>query len=507
MLQNRPKKAKEREKDVGNSFSIWILSNRSEIFNLRDRSLWPEGYQIIVFENFNLLLSNLQSRKPDFILLDWELISQSARPLVAKLARDESLVEIYLINLPDDSPIYNELGSWELSAAFSPDYSAHDLRLKIQEYADLKMILDQADIIGRSAQNKRMALLLKQISPTEATVLISGESGTGKELLARAIHNNSARSDRPYVSVNCAAIAESLLESELFGHEKGAFTGADRQRAGYFETASGGSIFLDEIGEFKLDLQVKLLRILEQKTFYRLGGREQLTADARVICATNRNLKHLVDEGEFRADLYYRLSVIQLVTEPLRNRPEDIFPLVMHFLSRLEAEVGKISIMPEAVNMLMRYSWPGNVRELKNFVQSAAYLSSDKVITDSDVEKFIHQSATSNRALPIATGKSVEQADFEMIYRALLNLAREIAEMKAIITNSRSETGGTHKEFGTGRGNNMEIKSEVRTLQEMEKEMIQKALEAASSNRKLAAQYLGIGERTLYRKLKEYNIQ
>jgi len=488
-------------------FSIWILSRRPEIFDWRDRSLWPEGYGIVVFENSNLLLSNLKARKPNFVLLDWELVSQNARPLVAKIVRDEARAEIYLINLPEESPIYSELGSWELSGAFSPSYSADDLRGKIQEYVDLKLILEKAGIVGRSIQNKRAASVLKQIAPTDATVLISGESGTGKELLARAIHNNSTRRDKPYVSVNCAAITESLLESELFGHEKGAFTGADRRHVGYFESASGGSIFLDEIGEFKLDLQARLLRILEQKTFYRVGGQEQISADVRVICATNRNLKDLVDEGGFRADLYYRLSVIQMLTEPLRKRPEDIFPLVMYFLFQLEAEVGKLEILPEAISMLMRYSWPGNVRELKNFVHSTAYLSRDSKIKAEDVERFIQQAAASNRTLPVITGISGEQADFEMIYRALLNLAREIAEMKTMLADQGNEVGSVNREYEAKPPGGMEVKPETRTLQEMEKEMILKALETASSNRKLAAQYLGIGERTLYRKLKEYNIK
>jgi DNA-binding NtrC family response regulator len=488
-------------------FSIWILSRRPEIFDWRDRSLWPEGYGVVVFENSDLLLSNLEARKPNFVLLDWELVSQHARPLIAKIAREEARAEIYLINLPEESPIYNELGSWELSGAFSPSYSANDLRDKIQEYVDLKSILEKAGIVGRSMQNKRTAAVLKQIAPTDATVLISGESGTGKELLARAIHNNSTRRAKPYVSVNCAAITESLLESELFGHEKGAFTGADRRHLGYFESASGGSIFLDEIGEFKLDLQARLLRVLEQKAFFRVGGREQISADVRVICATNRNLMDLVDEGRFRADLYYRLSVIQMLTEPLRKRPEDIFPLCVYFLSQLESEAGKIAILPEAISMLTRYSWPGNVRELKNFVQSTAYLTRDSKIKATDVERFIQQASASNRTLPVVTGISGEQADFEMIYRALLNLAREIAEMKTMLADRRNEVGTVDRDNEVKPPRGMEIKPETRTLQEMEKEMIEKALKAASSNRKLAAQYLGIGERTLYRKLKEYNIR
>ncbi len=490
---------------MDNGFSIWILSQRPEIFEWRDRDLWPEGYNVVVFEQLDLLLNNLESRNPDFILLDWEIISQNAHPIVSKLSRESPLSELYLIFLPEGNNIYDDLSAWNLSGAYPPDYSSNNLREKMLENVELKNILNNCGIIGRSAHHKRMASVLKQISPTDATVLVTGESGTGKEILAQAIHANSARSGKPFISVNVAAISESVMESELFGHEKGAFTGADKQRAGYFETASGGSIFLDEIGDFKLDLQARLLRVLEQKTFFRVGGNEQIRVDVRVICATNKYLKDLVDEGKFRNDLYYRLSVIQINTEPLRNRPEDVHPLAVYFLQELKPDLGEIRIDSDAVTLLERYSWPGNVRELKNFIHSTSYLSRDKRITSYDVEEFIRKAARQNRSLPVVTGKSGEQADFEMIYRALLSLAREVAEMKDLLVKSAN-----HREAPVGSANTrdegMEVTPQVQTLQEMEKEMIERALEAASSNRKLAAQYLGIGERTLYRKLKEYGL-
>ena len=490
---------------MDNNFSIWILSGRAEIFEWRAVAVWPEGYNVVVFDTIDLLLNNLRKRTPDFILLDWDLIDKSAHPVVSKISRLSAFSEIYIIYLPEDHPIHQQLSSWELSGTFSANYSATDLGDKIREIAKLKMITNAAGIIGRSAVHKRTASILKQIAGTDATVLITGESGTGKELLASAIHVNSRRSKKPFVSVNSAAISESILESELFGHEKGAFTGADRQRAGYFETASGGSIFLDEIGEFKLDLQARLLRVLEQKTYYRLGGNQQLSADVRIICATNRNLLDLAEEGQFRSDLYYRLSVIHLVTEPLRKRPEDIYPLIKYFLSEMSSDVGEIELDSEAVTLLIRYSWPGNVRELKNFISATAYLSKNKRITAMDVEEFIRTSTTSNRTLPVATGKTGEQAGFEMIYRALLNLAREVAEMKEMIA---AQSDGTYVD-GRARSSehDMEINAQMKTIQEMEKEMIEKALEETSANRKLAAKYLGIGERTLYRKLKEYGIK
>lgn len=493
---------------MNDSFVIWFLSVKPEIFDLKSDRLWPEGFEIIVYESPELLLHNLDSRHPDFVLLDWELIHQNVRPLVNKVVRSSAFSEIYLFNLPEDDEINHELSKWELSGVFSPAYSVRDLRQQIREMADYRQLLNRAGIIGRSSHLKYLASILTQVSPTDATVLISGESGTGKELLARAIHNNSHRRDKPYVSVNCAAISESLLQSELFGHEKGAFTGADRRHAGYFETAAGGTIFLDEIGEFKLDLQARLLHVLEQKTFYRVGGNQQLNAEVRIVCATNRNLPELVQEGKFRADLFYRLSVIQMVTEPLRNRPEDIYPLANYFLSQLSSEIGKLEILPEAVSYMLRYSWPGNVRELKNFIQSTAYLSRDHKIKTGDVEEFIRKSTVANRSLPVATGKSSEQADFELIYRALLNLAREIAEMKKIMlergTSSATDAGEV---YVSGEQSGHIDNSDVKNLRQVEKEMIKKALHASDGQRKKAAELLGIGERTLYRKLKEYDLR
>ncbi len=490
-----------------NSFSIWILSRRPEIFDWRNSNIWPEGFNVVVFEKIDLLLSNLAKRSPEFIILDWDLVSQNVQPVVSKISRTSPLSEIYLINLPEDHPIYTDIGKHELSGIFPPDYESGDLRRKIQENAELKQLLNRAGIVGRSHHHKRIASVIRQIAPTDATVLITGESGTGKEFIARAMHDNSNRSGKPFISVNGAAISETLLESELFGHEKGAFTGADKRRAGYFETASGGSIFLDEIGEFKLDLQSRLLRILEQKAFYRVGGNEQIKADVRVICATNRELKQLVDEGRFRADLYYRLSVIHIITEPLRNRPEDIAPLANYFLHELKNDVGEMSISPEAMALLGRYSWPGNVRELKNFIQSAAYLSSDNVITGDDVEQFVRRTASENRALPVITGKTDRQADFEMIYHALINLAREVAEMKEILVSRRAPASPDYYDDMQIRPENgMEVSPQSKTIKEMEKEMIERALQESGNNRKEAARALGIGERTLYRKIKEYGI-
>ncbi len=242
-------------------------------------------------------------------------------------------------------------------------------------------------VIGESPKMREVMEVVSLVARTDATVLIYGESGTGKELLARSIHFQSDRADRPFVVVNCGAIAETLLESELFGHEKGAFTGAHARKLGKFEIADGGTLFLDEIGEMSPTMQVKLLRVLQEKTFERVGGVNPINVDVRIIAATNRNLKEMVQEGTFREDLYYRLNVVPIKLPPLRERREDI-PLLCDFLIKKHAEKlhKKVKgITPQALRMLKRYHWPGNVRELDNVIERAVILTKDEMIKAEDI--------------------------------------------------------------------------------------------------------------------------
>jgi two-component system response regulator FlrC len=230
----------------------------------------------------------------------------------------------------------------------------------------------------------RVLDLVRKVAPTEATVLISGESGTGKEIIARCIHRNSPRGQRVFVPVNCAALSPTLIESELFGHERGAFTGAVGQHAGRFERAHGGTLFLDEIAELDAGLQAKLLRVIQEKSFERVGGTRQITADVRILAATNRDLKQRVAGGEFREDLFYRLSTFPIELPPLRDRPSDIRRLARFFLDKATREIGKpeLTISPEAETVLIRYQWPGNVRELENTMERLAILCDDVIEPD-----------------------------------------------------------------------------------------------------------------------------
>ena len=267
-------------------------------------------------------------------------------------------------------------------------------------------------IIGHSKPLMDILALVGKIAPLKSTVLIQGESGTGKELLARAVHAKSTRADRPFVAINCGGIPLNLLESELFGHERGAFTGAESRRIGYFEAAAGGTIFLDEISETSLDLQVKLLRVLQERTFRRVGGSDEVATDVRVIVSTNRDLEEEVRRNRFRHDLYYRLNVIILHVPPLRERPEDISLLAYHFLAKYGAEFGKTmkGISPALMDYLLGHAWPGHVRELENTIERAVAVADGSEIDMQDIGRMASAGAPDGET-PLQSGPVVTYAE------------------------------------------------------------------------------------------------
>ncbi len=314
------------------------------------------------------------------------------------------------------------------------------------------------NIIGRSKPMQEVFATIEKIGPTGATVLIEGENGTGKELVAKSIHFNSPRKDKPFIAVNCAALSENLLESELFGHEKGAFTGAVAAKKGRFELADRGTLFLDEIGELSLNLQVKLLRVLQEKSFERVGGTRSISVDIRIIAATNKQLKAEVGNGRFREDLYYRLNVLHIVLPPMRERTEDIRPLVAHFIKKYEHErhsdVPVTGLDQEAEKLLYEYDWPGNVRELENLIERALILSPNEKIGVSD--------------LPKSLTKGSENA----------------LRLDDIPPNAKLN----------------------KTLAQVEQTMIRRALKMTGNVQSHAAQILGIGKSGLNQKIKKYKL-
>ncbi len=275
------------------------------------------------------------------------------------------------------------------------------------EPSDLPRVTLFSGMVGRSASMRRIFDLVQSLSESDATVLLTGESGTGKELVARALHQNSPRHSQPFVAVNCGALPGELLESELFGHVRGAFTGAVRDRQGRFELARGGTLFLDEVGDLSLPLQVKLLRVLQERTFERVGESTSRHSDARIIAATNRDLQREVREGRFRDDLYYRLRVVPIVVPPLRERREDIEPLALHLLARVSDRQGRSLILsPDALRVLLEYAWPGNARELENALEYAVAVCRGQTLHESDLPAEIREAPRA----PVATASSVAVA-------------------------------------------------------------------------------------------------
>jgi len=311
---------------------------------------------------------------------------------------------------------------------------------------------DFANIVGHSPPMKQLFETISLVAPSEATVLISGESGTGKELIAGAIHQNSDRKDRPFIKVNCAALPEPLLESELFGHEKGAFTGAVRKKQGRFQLAHTGSIFLDEIAETAPTTQVKLLRVLQEQEFEPLGSTRSVKVDIRVIAATNRDMAREIREGRFREDLFYRLNVVEIPLPPLRDRQEDILPLAEHFLKRY-AEKNRRMIKrftPGAADLLMRYSWPGNVRELENAVERAVILCRGDAVGSDDLPDALHTEAGGERAAeaPLKPGLSLKEMERRMILRTLDETGGNRTRTAEILGISRRTLQNKLKEYG-----------------------------------------------------------
>ncbi len=299
------------------------------------------------------------------------------------------------------------------------DLKSQNLALELELkkiYGKLKV----EGIVGRSEQILRVLDLVHRVAPTNATVLLRGESGVGKEVFAKAIHFLSPRANRPFITVNCGAIPESLLEAELFGYEKGAFTGAYTSKKGKFELAQGGTIFLDEIGDLPLQLQVKLLRVLQEKEIERLGGTKPVKVDVRIISATNKDLESMVKRGEFREDLFYRLNVVPIFIPPLRERKEDIPVLAHHFVETFSKEYSKkVRLSQEALEAFMNYPWKGNVRELQNVIERMVILDTDGVLDRSDLPAELITERKAERRVPSANGKSIWEVEKEMIENAL----------------------------------------------------------------------------------------
>ncbi len=425
-----------------------------------------------------------------------------------------------------------------LGVVFGPRISLEEKRRVTDEGADAYIETDGADAeeasssvarlvarkqIGITGKNERILQLIETIetiAPTKVTVLITGESGTGKELIAKAIHARSNRGDRPFVAVNCAALPQGVLESELFGHEKGSFTGAIAQRKGRFEVADGGTLLLDEVGEMPPGTQVKLLRVLEEERFMRVGGSQDVRVDVRVLAATNRDLRQLVEEGIFRIDLFYRLNVVPIHMPPLRERKEDIpaifLGIVEEACRKNGVEFGGID--DDALWALREFSWPGNVRELRNLAESLVVLSGGKRIGIGDLPEYIIRGDNA-RDLPVVMNLPRGDSDRNLLMWRLGEIEKQVYDLTKIVVGMRdalARNNGLSKQpvyvpAGVACGEAGDASKDTlpkpgTSIKDVERDLIKKTLRAINGNRRKTANLLGMSERTLYRRMKEYDL-
>ncbi|MGH7444821.1 MAG: sigma-54 interaction domain-containing protein [Longimicrobiales bacterium] len=498
---------------------------------------------------------------PALLVLSGGLEEKQARRLVREAADYEHLPVIGLADQPGQTTAE---ARWQLglTRAFVKPADigvVADIGQRLIQRTRLRRI---TGIVGETDGMMDALERVVQVAPVSTTVLITGESGTGKERIARGIHALSRRAGRAFVAANVAALPETLLESELFGHEKGSFTGAVGQRKGFFELANRGTLFLDEIGEMPLATQTKLLRVLEEREFMRVGGETPISVDVRVIAATNQNLRALVEVGRFRHDLFFRLNVLHIDLPPLRERRDDIPLLVDAFVAQTSKDLGRppISIAPETMQVLLRYDWPGNVREMKNLIESMVVMAPGTRIRPGDLPSEIRDGANGrSRLLPVPIPRLAERKDgtptpeLEFVFRTLLQMRIDIEDLRTQFDEYRRTQAlpsvppppfaypafgtaltagvagagvGTGRNFGNagshtgGRAlehldiEDVEAEDERAvvvyrpgmTLQEIEKAAIVAALKDVGGNRRKAAEMLGMGERTLYRKIKEYDI-
>ncbi len=449
--------------------SILVVDDDQAHLTMLKTLLTGWGYEVNKADDGLKAIQKVREQPFDLILMDIRMIKVSGLEALAEIKAYNPAIPVIIMTAYSSVETAVEALKKGAYDYLTKPLDFDELRLAMERAMDHSQLkeenrflreslgshFDRGNIIGRSPSMVRLFETVAQVAASEATVLITGESGTGKELIAGAIHFNSPRKERPFIKMNCASVTETLLESELFGHEKGAFTGAYRRKEGRFYQADGGSLFLDEVGEMSLSMQVKLLRVLQEMEITRVGGEEVIKVDVRVIAATNKDLIQEIETGRFREDLYYRLNVINLSVPPLRDRKEDIPILAQHFLTVFaDKNQKKIKgLTPQAMDRLLKYQWPGNVRELMNAVERAIVLSRSEYLDEEELALLNVGEPSRENAVP--TGHEV-----------LANLP----------------------------------------LDEVEKATIIKMLESTSGNKSEAARRLGITRKTLHKKLKKYGM-
>ncbi len=455
---------------------VLVVDDDESMRYLLEEALSKEGYSIVTAKDGEESVRRAKEMVFDAIIMDIRMPGMSGLEAIAEIKKYDRSAVIVVITAYGTEKMAIEAVEKGAYDYFTKPFELEDLRAVVRRaiekrrlraenetlHRELKRKCEFSNIIGESGRMMEVYEIVSQVVNTDVTVLIYGESGTGKELIARAIHYNSLRKDKPFIKMNCVAIPETLLESELFGHEKGAFTGAVARKLGKFELANRGTLFLDEVGDMSLLTQAKLLRVLQEREFERVGGTQTVKVDVRIIAATNKDLPQAVKRKEFREDLYYRLNVVSLVMPPLRERREDIPQLFEHFMKeynkKLNRDVQRISV--EAMELLMKYPWPGNIRELENVLQRAIVLEKGDTLT--------------KEHLPMV----IQSLDREMKF-----------DVDRIgMTTSLSEAVN-------------------QVLEDVEKQFILRALERTGWNRTKAAEELRISRKSLHNKMKKYSIK
>jgi DNA-binding NtrC family response regulator len=445
-------------------FNVMVVDDEKNIREGLGKTLELDGYNVVLASDGDVALGLLKEHEIDLVITDLRMPNLSGEKLLQMTVSEYPTVPVIILTghgtietavkaMRDGAYDFltKPVNLDRLSLLVKRALAQRELQLThraLVEEVEKKSLF--SNIIGKSESMQKIFELVSQVAPTKASVLITGESGVGKELIADAIHYNSPRKDKPFIKVHCAALSESLLESELFGHERGAFTGAIEKKRGRFELAHNGTIFLDEIGEINQNIQIKILRVLQEKKFERVGGEETIEVNVRIVSATNKDLKEEIRKGNFREDLYYRLNVVNILIPPLRERKEDLQILIAVFMREIAKENGKLieGIDPKARIALYNYSWPGNVRELRNCIESSVVLCKGSTITIDDLPSYLK--SDSENYIKISLGVPLDEA---------------------------------------------------------EKEIIQNTLTYYKGNKSKTAEILGIGRKTLHRKLAEYGIE
>ncbi len=460
---------------------VWVIDDDRSIRWVLEKALQQEGMKVETFDNANEIVETLERRRPDVIVTDIRMPGMGGLELLSTLS--EKIPEIPVIVMTAHTDLDSAVSSFQKGAfeylpkPFGIDEATSLVKRALEQRwknsvntTTAELIPETTDIIGKAPAMQEVFRAIGRLSSSHLSVLINGESGTGKELVARALHNHSPRANNPFVAINIAAIPSELLESELFGHERGAFTGAQNQRKGRFEQSNGGTLFLDEIGDMSADLQTRLLRVLSDGKFYRVGGHDQIETNVRIIAATNQNLEERVENGQFREDLFHRLNVIRIHMPPLHERKEDIPTLARHFLKRSaeELNVEVKQLLPEAEEFLCNLKWPGNVRQLENTCRWLTVMAPGQSIRIDDMPP----------ELARKDGNGGDKNNWEDELRQTIEQRLSRGDVEIFYSLNQS----------------------------FERVLIEAALKYSSGKKQDAAKKLGWGRNTLARKLKELNL-